>query len=394
MRVGTRSRLSLLAVTSIAIALGAGTTAHAVSAPFVTQTLSTPGVTTNVDLYDGNTRYGTGVAASQAAFPVAGSADAVVLARGDVFADALSGIPLAKYKNGPLLLTPGGASATALNPNVQAELIRVLPRNKQHTVYILGGVGAIPQTVEDYIRGTLGYTTIRLSGSSRFDTALAVATDPRALNNPQNTVVARGDDFADALAAGPYAANPDKDANGVPAAIVLSSGSGLAGSPAALTQSTANYLLAKFTAGQKVLAIGGGAHTAVVALPGGASHSTSIFGGDRYSTAASVASAGWGTRPGLPRPAVAGIASGVSFPDALTGGAYMALKNGPILLVDRDFLNEQARYFDEMYLGGASPTDVAVFGGPNVIDPEFSSVLLLELLGTGQSKYTDHHLPF
>src|SRR5579862_4686221 len=48
----------------------------------------------------------TAVASSQASFPTAGSAKAVVLASDGAFADALAGTPLAVQKGGPLLLTP------------------------------------------------------------------------------------------------------------------------------------------------------------------------------------------------------------------------------------------------------------------------------------------------
>ena len=60
---------------------------------------------TAVTRLEGPTRYATAVAVSQEQFLVPGSADAVVLARGDDFADALAGAPLAHHLHGPLLLT-------------------------------------------------------------------------------------------------------------------------------------------------------------------------------------------------------------------------------------------------------------------------------------------------
>jgi putative cell wall-binding protein len=428
-----RSRLTLLAATSSLAVVGAGM-ANAVPAnaagtgtgPTVTEALNTadrctysgpgsysvtmtatdtqkpaqqtsvthtvtvvPSGPPSMDRYDGTTRYGTGIAVSQAAFPAAGSANAVVLARGDLFADALAGIPLAKAKNGPLLLTPGGAAATRLDPNVEAELVRVLPKDVKHTVYVLGGTGAISQPIEDYLSKTLGYTVVRLAGDSRFDTALAVAQDPRALNNPGHVVVARGDDFADALAAGPYAANAFKDANSAPAAIILSSGAAPVGH---LDGASAAYVASKIDhKSLNIAAVGGGAAAAVSALPGSYGEYTNVSGQDRYATAAKVAAKGWGVPGGSLNAPVVGVATGTSFADALTGGAYMALKNGPLLLSDSVRLSQPAG--DALAGDRASVRSVDVFGGTGVlgslIEYDIRTVLQPAVLG-----YVDHHVAF
>ena len=60
----------------------------------------------------GSDRIATAIAVSQAAFPTAGSAGGVVLARSDIFPDALGGTPLAAAKDAPLLFTP----PTSLDP--------------------------------------------------------------------------------------------------------------------------------------------------------------------------------------------------------------------------------------------------------------------------------------
>lgn len=351
-----------------------------------------PAVPVSVDRYDGASRYGTGVALSQAEFPVAGSAGAVVLARGDVFADALSGIPLAAAKNAPLLLTPGGPSVTGLDKNVENELTRVLPKDRSHTVYLLGGTGALPKQVEDHIAG-LGYTVVRLAGASRFDTALAIAQDPRALNNPANVVVARGDDFADALAAGPFAANADKDAAGKPAAIVLSDGPASSGK---LDAATSAYVSAKLAATTStVTAIGGGAQAAVAPLPGAAAKVKPIVGSDRYVTAYDVARQGWSTQthplPPVFHAATMGIATGERFPDALTGGAYMALKNGPLLLTEPGALSGAAA--NPMSQDLNTLTDVAMFGGPGVLSQDMVDSVLRTVNSPARA-YHNHYDAF
>jgi hypothetical protein len=340
-----------------------------------------PPVVVPVDRYDGASRYGTGIAVSQAAFPADGSAGAVVLARGDGFADALSGAPLAEAKNAPVLLTDGGPAATVLHDGIEQELLRVLPAGQGRTVYILGGTAAISAAVEAHVSG-LGYNVVRLAGATRSGTALAVATDPRGLDNPAHVVVARGDDYADALAAGPFAAGPFQDSHGKPAAVVLTSGTGTGPFLDAATMAYVedhkkaaeddgpNELA--MLAGANVVAVGDAAVTVVDPLPG--RWYKRIAGDDRYATARDVAMVGWeaDASSGLPSPYFRsqdfGLATGTGFADALTGGAYMALKGGPLMLTPPDALTSQAQ--DILTPPGYSAMQVqavVLFGGPAVL---------------------------
>src|ERR1700678_3371829 len=104
---------------------------------------------------DGTDAIGTSIAVSQAEFPTAGSAQAVVLARSDFFSDALAGGPLAAKVGGPLLITPGASITPALDPRVEAEIQRVL--DPGGTVYILGGPLALDPAIDAALQG-LGYT--------------------------------------------------------------------------------------------------------------------------------------------------------------------------------------------------------------------------------------------
>jgi hypothetical protein len=181
-------------------------------------------------------RVQTAVAGSQAAFPTAGSAGAVVLADDETYPDALVGGPLAHHVGGPLLLT----GPAALDPATQAEIGRVLPVGG--TVYLLGGDAAVSGDVEATLSG-LGYRTERLAGPDRFATAVAVAEQ---LGNPATVIEASGDGFADALSAGPVAVAQN-------AAILLTDGSNQA-------PETAAYLAQR--PGDARIAVGGPADTA------------------------------------------------------------------------------------------------------------------------------------
>lgn len=142
----------------------------------------------------------TAVAVSRKVFPDA-AADHVVLARSDVFADALAGSTLA-YGAGPLLFTPSSGSLAAATSR---EIQRVLP--DEATVYLLGGTQALPASLEREL-SDLGYRPHRLAGATREGTAVAVAEEARRRipqlggTNPPSVVLATRGNWPDAVAAG------------------------------------------------------------------------------------------------------------------------------------------------------------------------------------------------
>lgn len=153
-----------------------------------------------------------------------GSVDTVLLARDDVFADALaSGAP--QGLGAPLLLT----GSDGLDARVEAELDRLFP----DTVVLLGGEQALSAFVAIDV-ADLGYDVDRIDGPERLSTAAALANayfstaTAAILARASGTEADPSAAFADALAAGADAA-----VQGVP--ILLSDSAGL--SPV-----TADYL--------------------------------------------------------------------------------------------------------------------------------------------------------
>lgn len=131
-----------------------------------------------------------------------GEASHAVVARDDLFADALAGGPLAGA-DGPLLLT----DPTSLDPAVAAELQRVLQPGAP--ILVLGGTAAISEDVADQL-ATIGPVQ-RLAGTSRVATAAAIAAAVVARTGADTALIARAgpDDvfpWADALAGGAYGA--------------------------------------------------------------------------------------------------------------------------------------------------------------------------------------------
>jgi putative cell wall-binding protein len=301
----------------------------------------------------GPDRVATAIDASQFLFGDAPSgAEAVVLARSDLFPDALAGVPLAAASAGPLLITP----PTQLDSRVAAEIQRILPVDKP--VYLLGGTGALSQAVEDQVKA-LGYTTVtRLAGPDRFATALEIAIQVEQVlgGPPFVVVVATGLNFPDALASGAAAGS-----GGV---VVLSN-------DARLPQSVRDYVVHKQQVDNALVATVGGP-----AVPSYPEADVAISGADRYQTAALVADVFF-VLPGSEGPVVAGLATGANFPDALSGGAVMALIGGPMLLTTPTTLNEHPQAF---LTQNRVTTDAAlIFGGSgavsNLVDGQVAAAI-------------------
>jgi putative cell wall-binding protein len=165
----------------------------------------------NVIRVAGADRYGTNNAVDLTTFT--GTQPFAVVASGAAFPDALAVGPLVWDNDWPLVLTDAGS----LNPAAQSSLVNM---GVTHVV-ILGGTSAVSSAVETAIKG-LGITIdYRVAGADRTATAAQIATWATdglpatttysalaALGwNLTSVDIARGDNFADALAAGPAGGN-------------------------------------------------------------------------------------------------------------------------------------------------------------------------------------------
>lgn len=286
-----------------------------------------------VQRLSGSTRLLTAIAVSKDSFDDK-TAGAVLLSRADAYPDAVTGAPLAKARNAPLLLTP----SSALDADVEAEIVRVLAPGG--TVYVLGGEVAIGTNVASRLE-TLGFVVKRLAGDTRIDTAIAIANE---LGNPNTIMITTGFNFADALSAGAAAAEAG-------AAVLLTTAD--ARSPA-----TDAYLATYSTA--TVFAVGG---PAARPYP----EATAVFGETREDTAVAVA-----TRF-FTDPAVVGVARSDLFPDGLAGGAHIGRLGGPVLLTSSTALSPAVLTY--LCTVGSSAAGAYVYGGPNAIGANVASDL-------------------
>lgn len=281
----------------------------------------------------------------------------VVLTRSDEFADALGGAALAGAAQGPLLMTP----PTSLHADVHAEIERVL--GGQGDVYLLGGIGAISSATETTLKRD-GYRVVRVAGNDRYATSVKIAQQVSGWippdGVPQFVMATTGQNFPDGLAAG-------ATAGGFRATVVLTKGSTVPGV-------VSDYLYWRRKAGVPLFAVGGPTAAASYRWDG------EFAGRDRYETAAILADAFWGTETGN-SPVAIGLSTGLNWPDALAGGAFMA-GLGPLLLARTDSLPVATSETTTslVHLSEPSPIEAGfVFGGESVVGPapaaQFAAIL-------------------
>ena len=289
---------------------------------------------------------------SRTAFTAGGTATTAVLARDDAFADSLAGAALAGT-GGPILYTAGGPDAP-LRAETADELRRVLAPGA--TVRVLGGPGAVSERALNDVRA-MGFAVQRLQGPSRVETALAIAD--AVTPAPQRVLLARADQWADAVTGGAFAA--------------------VAGVPLLLTQSdslhpaVAAWIAAKRPA-EVVLLGGESALSAAVSSSVAASapvRVTRVSGATRAGTAVAVAKTLWNRRIGAPGDrfvAVDGFA-GDSWSPALAASVLSAKQAAPQILVNGGAPStvspETEAYLNELGYS-ASRTAGAYLVGPNV----------------------------
>ncbi|WP_165492050.1 cell wall-binding repeat-containing protein [Egibacter rhizosphaerae] len=263
-----------------------------------------------VQRFGGSDRIGT---AAIIAGEVFGGAETAVLARADDYADALAGATLAVEHDGPLLLTPRGE----LDERV-ADTLQTLGVEE---AFVLGGAAALSSSI-DRALDDLDIEVNRLAGDDRFETAIKVAEQL-----PDQEV-----DTA-YLVEGRHA----DPARGWPDAVAVSALAAAEGSPILLTDhdQLAPATVAALEHVDEVEIIGGSAavsdnvETHVATL---AQHVGRTSGRDRYETSLELAERH--AERSDQQPDTAWLATGQTFPDALTAGANAATTNSLLLLAD------------------------------------------------------------
>ena len=259
-----------------------------------------------------------------------GRFDAIILASGRNYPDALAGSYLSCILDAPILLVDSDPSVIWLMQQfIQDHLI------EGGKIYILGGTAVVS---EKAVEGLSGYDIRRLWGLDRYETNLAILKEAAKYTSSNEVIVCTGTDFADSLSAA---------ALGKPIILVQNT-----------LQNNQKKYLASMTGDKDIYIIGGtGAVSDKVKNELSAYGTTTRIGGKtRYETSANVAKQFFDNAP------VGVLAYGQNFPDGLCGGALAYSMGGPLILTSNG--NTKAA---ETYAKQAGMVYGAVLGGPSLI---------------------------
>jgi len=286
--------------------------------------------------YAGSDRVATAISASRANFSHASS---VVIARADMYPDALAAAPLAGKVGGPVLLSPPDQTTSAL--------IAEIKRLGATTAYLIGDTTALSDKVERDVAGAGVTTIVRIGGTTRYDTA----ADTAEWVGGTSVYVVRGDDWTDAAAVSALAAFQHRP--------VLLTPSG------ALAPAVAKAVGAMSVTSATI--VGGTSAVSTLAERGlnllGVT-TTRLSGADRWATSAAVAS--HAVAAGMTGPPW--LASGANWPDAISAGPAAAASKGVLLLVAPTTL--AASPASQTWLATHPSNVVVAVGGPDVVSAQ------------------------
>jgi Tol biopolymer transport system component len=293
-------------------------------------------VATAAPRYAGTDRVATAISASRASFS---HASAVVIARADLYPDALAAAPLAGKVGGPVLLSPPGGATPAL--------IAEIRRLGATTAYLIGDTTALSAKVEMDVAGAGVTTMVRIGGPTRYDTAADIAEQVGGTS----VYVVRGDDWTDAAAVSALAAFQHRPVLLTPAATL---------SPAVSDAITALHVTSATIVGG-TSAVSALAERGVNVL---GVRTTRLSGADRWATSAAVASSA--VAAGMIGPPW--LASGLNWPDAVSAGPAAAASKGVLLLVAPTTL--AASPASQTWLTAHPSNVIVAVGGPDVVSAQ------------------------
>lgn len=154
--------------------------------------------------FAGSDRYETSVSVSQNTFFDPALVSTVYIASGENFPDGLSGAPAATAAGAPMLLT----KKNELPAVVKAEIQRLAPDR----IILLGASPAVSNSVQNALAKIAPVT--RIGGADRYETSRMIARYAFP-NGASEAIIAIGNNFPDALAAGGAAGN-----RGIPVILV------------------------------------------------------------------------------------------------------------------------------------------------------------------------------
>ena len=250
------------------------------------------------------------------------SADTVIVANYEKFADSLSASALSKALKAPILLV----KKDQLDSVVAQEIKRLGAKN----VIVIGGEKSVDKTKESLSQ----YNVRTIAGANRYETSAKIAQEVIKLTGTKKAVVASGENFADALTVAPLA-----NKNNMPILLVQKN---------KIPEEVKEVLKQM----EEVLVVGGEL-TITKEVESQLPNPTRIAGANRYDTAKKIYEYGFKDRKEV------NIANGSTAADSLVIGSI----DCPILLTEANEIPEATKQaFKESKF-----EKVNVFGGENSI---------------------------
>ena len=275
----------------------------------------------------GPDRVATAVEMSRQSFDGARTA---IVASAESFPDALVAVQLADAVKGPVLLTP----SASLDGRVAGELERLGVRK----VVMAGGEVALSARVQRQLEATVA-SVRRVGGATRYETAANLARvtlQTRGTDHAGRVLVTTGENFPDALAAGPFVGHGDLPLVLARPALQAPPGEDGQVPPPVVPadDDVARDFLADVGA-DRVTVLGGPAALGSEVVEHVAAGRTTdrIAGSDRFDTARrltqAAVDAGGSARDVL-------VATGRNYPDALSAGPAALARGGVLVLTEKD----------------------------------------------------------
>ena len=277
----------------------------------------------------GDNRYSTGLKVADQLKTYKGTSkfNAIVVASGREFPDALAGSYLANQKGAPILLV--NSKSTSSFEDAKNYIAANLATGG--TVYILGGEAAVPKQMADILAG---YNVKRLAGANRYDTNLEILKEAGTAG--QEILICTGKGFADSLSAS--AANKP--------ILLLSNKSITAAQRAFLENSSKKFII---IGGESAISAQMEAELEKIGTV-----VDRLAGANRYETSVKVANYFFRN------PTTAVVAYAKNFPDGLCGGPLAKALNAPLILTAAKAETLASDYMkannikDGLVLGGTS----------------------------------------
>ncbi|EGS35054.1 putative cell wall binding repeat 2 [Finegoldia magna SY403409CC001050417] len=251
------------------------------------------------------------------------SAETVIIANYEKFADSLSASALSKALKAPILLV----KKDQLDSVVAQEIKRLGAKN----VVVIGGEHSVDKTKNSLSK----YNLQTIAGSDRYETSAKIAQEIIKRTGTTQAVIASGETFADALTVAPLA-----NKNNMPILLVQ---------PNNIPKATQEVLKQI-----KNAIIVGGEKTISKEVANKLPNATRIAGANRYETAKKIYEYGFKDRSEV------NIANGTNFADSLVIGSI----DCPILLAESNEVPESTK----QAIKDSKFEKVNVFGGENSID--------------------------